>query len=55
VPVRCSSGDFGAADTTGAAMRVTFRPTAIAFSDDDGIVVIAGGADPTLEVWAAST
>jgi regulator of RNase E activity RraA len=36
-------------------MRVTFRPTDTAFSDDDGIVVVAGGADPTVEVSVVST
>ena len=54
-PRKSAKTGQGERDVVVAIGGVDFIPGDTAFSDDDGIVVITVGADPTLEVSVAST
>jgi regulator of ribonuclease activity A len=54
-PRKSAKTGRGERDVVVAIGGVDFLPGDTAFSDDDGIVVITGRADPTLEVSVAST
>jgi regulator of ribonuclease activity A len=54
-PRKSSKAGQGERDVVVAIGGIEFLPGDTAFSDDDGIVVVAEGADPTLEVSVTST